>query len=95
VKFLHLSRRSGGSVAATLRDKLRHRAGPRQARLHDLRRTVATRMAEDLQIKPHVVEEILNHVSYKSGVAKRYNKAATRPTSGKRSGSRSSLVTPR
>jgi hypothetical protein len=33
-------------------------------------------MAEDLQIKPHVVEEILNHVSYKSGVAKRYNKAS-------------------
>ena len=31
-------------------------------RHHDLRRTVATRMA-DLGIEPHVIEAVLNHVS--------------------------------
>jgi integrase len=31
-------------------------------RLHDIRRTVATRMA-DLGVQPHVVEAVLNHVS--------------------------------
>jgi integrase len=44
--------------------------------LHDLRRTAATRMAEDLQIQPHVIEAVLNHVSgHKSGVAGVYNLA--------------------
>lgn len=44
-------------------------------RLHDLRRTVATRMA-DLGVLPHVVEAVLNHVSgSKSGVAGVYNRA--------------------
>jgi len=54
---------------------------------HDLRRTVATRMAESppdeehperrgLGIKPHVVEALLNHISgHKSGVAGIYNRA--------------------
>ena len=43
---------------------------------HDLRRTAATRMAEDLQIPPHVIEAILNHVSgHKSGIAGVYNLA--------------------
>jgi integrase len=43
---------------------------------HDLRRTAATRMAEDLQIQPHVVEAILNHVSgHKSGIVAVYNLA--------------------
>jgi integrase len=38
-------------------------------RLHDVRRTVATRMA-DLGVQPHVVEAVLNHVSgHKAGVA--------------------------
>jgi integrase len=37
--------------------------------LHDIRRTVATKMA-DLGIQPHVIEQILNHQSgHKSGVA--------------------------
>ena len=40
---------------------------------HDLRRTVATRMA-DLKVKPHVIEQLLNHVSgHKAGVAGIYN----------------------
>jgi integrase len=53
---------------------------------HDLRRTVATRMADSpppdgtgLGIKPHVVEAVLNHVSgHKSGVAGIYNRATYR-----------------
>lgn len=43
--------------------------------LHDLRRTVATQMAEG-GAQPHVVEAIMNHVSgHKAGVAGIYNKA--------------------
>ena len=43
--------------------------------LHDLRRTVATRMAE-LGTAPHIVEAVLNHVSgHKAGVAGVYNRA--------------------
>jgi integrase len=45
-------------------------------RLHDIRRTVATRMA-DLGVQPHIVEAVLNHVSgHKAGVAGVYNRAA-------------------
>ncbi len=44
-------------------------------RLHDLRRTAATRMA-DLGVQPHVIEAVLNHISgHKSGVAGIYNRA--------------------
>jgi Integrase len=44
-------------------------------RLHDIRRTVATRMG-DLGIQPHVIEAILNHISgHKAGVAGIYNRA--------------------
>ena len=43
--------------------------------LHDLRRTMATRMA-DLGVQPHIIEAILNHVSgHKAGVAGIYNRA--------------------
>jgi integrase len=43
--------------------------------LHDLRRTVATRMAE-LGVQPHIIEAVLNHVSgHKAGVAGIYNRA--------------------
>jgi integrase len=45
-------------------------------RLHDLRRTVATVMADRLGVLPHVIEAVLNHVSgHKSGVAGVYNRA--------------------
>ena len=48
-------------------------------RLHDLRRTAATGMAE-IGIPPHIVEACLNHVSgAKSGVAGTYNRAAYGP----------------
>ena len=43
--------------------------------LHDLRRTVATRMC-DIGVEPHVVEQILNHQSgHRSGVVGIYNKS--------------------
>ena len=50
---------------------------PREAwRLHDIRRTVATRLA-DLGVLPHVVEAVLNHISgHKAGVAGIYNRAS-------------------
>jgi integrase len=41
---------------------------------HDLRRTMATRLAE-LQTAPHIIEAILNHVGHKRGVAGIYNRA--------------------
>jgi integrase len=45
-------------------------------RLHDIRRTVATGLA-DIGVLPHVVEAILNHVSgHKAGVAGVYNRAS-------------------
>jgi integrase len=44
-------------------------------RLHDLRRTAATQMAE-LGVQPHIIEAVLNHVSgHKGGVAGIYNRA--------------------
>jgi integrase len=43
-------------------------------RLHDLRRTAATGMAE-LGTQPHIIEAVLNHVSgHKAGVAGIYNR---------------------
>jgi integrase len=48
-------------------------------RFHDLRRSCATGMAE-LQIAPHIIEAVLNHVSgHKSGVAGIYNRAEYAP----------------
>lgn len=44
--------------------------------MHDLRRTVATGMADWLAIGPHIIEAILNHQSgSKRGVAGTYNRA--------------------
>jgi integrase len=48
-------------------------------RIHDLRRTCATGMAE-ISIAPHIVEAVLNHVSgARAGVAGVYNRAAYAP----------------
>jgi integrase len=45
-------------------------------RLHDIRRSVATRMA-DLGVMPHVIEAVLNHHSgHRSGVSGIYNRSA-------------------
>jgi integrase len=50
-------------------------AKPADWRLHDLRRTAATRMAE-LGVLPHVIEACLNHISgHKAGIAGVYNRA--------------------
>jgi len=44
-------------------------------RIHDLRRTCATNLAE-LGVQPHIIEAVLNHVSgHKGGVAGIYNRA--------------------
>lgn len=48
-------------------------------RLHDLRRTAATGMA-DIGIEPHIIEAVLNHVSgTMAGVAGTYNRAKYLP----------------
>jgi integrase len=45
-------------------------------RLHDLRRTAATLMADRLDVQPHIIEAVLNHVSgFKGGVAGIYVRA--------------------
>jgi integrase len=54
---------------------LDQRAGVTGWMVHDLRRTVATRL-NDLGVLPHVVEQILNHQSgHRRGVAGIYNKS--------------------
>jgi integrase len=51
-------------------------SGVSEFRLHDLRRTAATIMADLLGVLPHIVEAILNHSSgHKAGVAGIYNRA--------------------
>jgi integrase len=46
-------------------------------RLHDLRRTAATLMADRLGVLPHIIEAVLNHVSgHRAGVAGIYNRAS-------------------
>ena len=50
--------------------------------LHDMRRTVATRMADSIEdggcgVQPHVIEAVINHVSgHKAGVAGVYNRSS-------------------
>jgi integrase len=71
---------SGWSKAKRILDqKIEERGYPvKPWRVHDLRRTCATGMA-NLGIPPHVVEAVLNHVSgTKAGVAGIYNRAAYR-----------------
>jgi integrase len=47
---------------------------------HDLRRTAATGMVDDVKILPHIIEAVLNHISgHKAGVAGIYNRAAYGP----------------
>lgn len=66
-------------IAALAREEAEERGGdPVEVapwRLHDLRRTAATRMG-DLGVLPHVVEAALNHVSgFRAGVAGTYNRS--------------------
>jgi integrase len=74
----------GWSKAKTALDKAITKNAPENGRvapwrLHDVRRTVATRMS-DLGVQPHVVEAVLNHVSgHKAGVAGVYNRSLYGP----------------
>jgi integrase len=57
------------------KEPLDERSGIDRWTLHDLRRSVATKLA-DLGVMPHVIEEILNHQSgHKAGPAGIYNKS--------------------
>jgi integrase len=47
--------------------------------LHDLRRTAATGLAEQLQVQPHIIEAVLGHAGgFRAGVAGTYNRALYR-----------------
>ena len=62
-------------MAAALRAERGGKAELTPWRLHDLRRTAATRMG-DIGVQPHIVEAILNHQSgTKAGVAGIYNRS--------------------
>jgi hypothetical protein len=55
---------------------LDERSGVSNYSLHDLRRSVATGMA-DIGIQPHIIEQILNHQSgHKRGPAGIYNRSS-------------------
>jgi len=65
----------GFSGFSSAKDRLDKASGVTDWTLHDLRRTMATRMG-DLGVQPHVIEAILNHVSgHKAGVAGVYNRS--------------------
>jgi integrase len=69
--------RSAAGFCTWSRDKvkLNKRCGVTDWTVHDIRRTVATRMG-DLGVQPHVIEALLNHVSgHKRGVAGTYNRS--------------------
>jgi integrase len=71
------SRSSGGfSDWGHARADLDQRLTVRPWRLHDLRRSLATRLC-DLGIAPHIVEQILNHQSgHRGGIAGVYNRSS-------------------
>lgn len=71
---------SKAALDARMLAALKDRHGPNTRlepwRLHDIRRTVATRLADTVGTQPHIIEAILNHISgHKSGVAGIYNRA--------------------
>jgi integrase len=58
------------------KDELDQRSGVSDWVVHDIRRSVATGMA-DIGIQPHIIEAVLNHVSgHKGGVAGIYNRSS-------------------
>jgi integrase len=66
-------------LLAALKNAHGEKAKLKPWRLHDIRRTMATRLG-DLGVLPHVVEAILNHISgHKAGVAGIYNRAIYAP----------------
>jgi integrase len=76
VDYLFGERGRGFSRWSAARRMLDEKVTLKPWRLHDIRRSVATGMANDVGIMPHIIETILNHVSgHKGGVAGIYNKA--------------------
>jgi integrase len=68
-------RKAGFQAWAKNKRTLDRRAGIAPWTAHDIRRSVATGMAE-IGIMPHVIEQILNHQSgHKGGIAGIYNRA--------------------
>ena len=62
---------------STCKDELDKRSGVSGWVIHDIRRSVATGMA-DIGIAPHIIEAVLNHVSgHKGGVAGIYNRSSS------------------
>src|SRR5262245_1683690 len=58
------------------KEALDKRSGVTAWTLHDIRRSVATKMA-DIGVQPHIIEQILNHQSgHKSGPAGIYNRSS-------------------
>jgi integrase len=58
--------------------KLDQRLGDQVAgwRIHDIRRSVATHLADDLNVQPHIIECILGHYGgFRRGTAQVYNKS--------------------
>ena len=67
--------RSGFNGYSNAKIALDMACGVKDWTVHDLRRTVATGMA-DIGIQPHIIEAVLNHVSgHKAGVAGIYNRS--------------------
>jgi len=69
------TRSDGGLSHWHAKAKLDQRLAIKPWRVHDLRRTLATRLC-DLGVAPHVVEQILNHQSgHRAGIVGVYNKS--------------------
>jgi integrase len=74
--------RSGGGFSGWDKGKqaLDKASGVGQWSPHDIRRTFSTRLHEELNVPPHVVEALLNHFSgHRSGSARPYNLAKYLP----------------
>jgi integrase len=74
-EFVFGEGKGGFSGWSKAKDALDTRLGIKPWRLHDLRRTASTRMA-DAGVQPHIIEAVINHVSgHKAGVAGIYNRS--------------------
>ena len=69
------ARQRGFTAWAKARQALDQRAKVSDWVLHDIRRTLSTRL-HDLGVAPHVVEQILNHQGHRGQVGGTYNKSA-------------------
>jgi integrase len=66
----------GFTAWSSFKDTLDATSGVTDWTIHDIRRTVATRMA-DIGVAPHFIEQILNHQSgHRAGVAGIYNRSS-------------------